>query len=71
MDLQRLSQMIANAIRKQKKSRKQICRGTVSGGLVYINGRGYVYSVAVDINVVDDMSVWCELSGTRAVIVGV
>lgn len=71
MDFQRLSKIIANAIHKQKKSGKQIRRGTVSGGLVYINGRGYVYSVAVDINVVDDMSVWCELSGTRAVIVGV
>lgn len=70
MDFQRLSKIIANGIHKQKKSGKQIRRGTVSGGLVYINGRGYVYSAAVDINIVDGMSVWCEMSGTRAVIVG-
>lgn len=70
MDFQRLSKIIANGIHKPKKSGKQIRRGTVSGGLVYINGRGYVYSAAVDINVVDGMSVWCEMSGTRAVIVG-
>lgn len=61
---------IAEALHSRKKNKNQIRRGTVSGGLVYINGRGYVYSVAVDINVVDGMSVWCEMSGTRAVIVG-
>lgn len=61
---------ISEALRGRKKNKNQIRRGTVSGGLVYINGRGYVYSAAVDINIVDGMSVWCELSGTRAVIVG-
>jgi hypothetical protein len=61
---------IAEALRGRKKNKNQIRRGTVAGGLVYINGRGYVYSAAVDINIVDGMSVWCEMSGTRAVIVG-
>lgn len=69
-ELQKLSQTVADAIQKKKKSEKKIRRGIVSGGLVYINGHGYVYSVAVDINIVDGMSVWCEMSGTRAVIVG-
>jgi hypothetical protein len=54
----------------KNKKQQTIRRGTVSGGLVYIDGRGYVYTVAVDINVTDGMPVWCEIAGTQAVIVG-
>lgn len=57
---------------KTDKARAQkedtgILRARVSGDYAYVNGRGYRYTLAVDIN---GQYVWCELCGNQAVIVG-
>lgn len=59
---------------ERKTATKQdstIKRGVVHGTCVSIGSASYPYTVAVDINIVDGMYVWCEIYGnSTAVIVG-
>ena len=53
------------------KRESTIKQGVVHGQHVTIGSKNYSYTAAVDINIVDGMYVWCEItSGGIAVIVG-
>lgn len=53
------------------KSDGNIKRGKIlSDTTVVIDGKGYSYTMAVDINVVSGQYVWCELCNGQAIIVG-
>lgn len=63
-----VNQIIAKARQKQDSNIKQ--GRVLSSSAVEIDGKSYNYTMAVDINPVNGQYVWCEMCGTRAVIVG-
>lgn len=52
------------------KENNQLYRGLIKGEMVFINGRGYPYKLAVDINVIDGMYIYCNLYQSIAIIIG-
>ena len=67
--LQKNFQSKTDKARAQKED-TGILRARVSGDYAYVNGRGYRYTLAVDINIHNGQYVWCELCGNQAVSVG-
>ena len=69
MGVNSLCSAIANAV-KHDNDQDTIKQGKVSGSIVQVAGRSYVYTVAVDIPIDDGDWVYVAIVNNRAVVVG-
>lgn len=66
-----LEETVKKIVRQSKDSQdNRIKQGRIAGDVVIIGARSYPYTLAVDINIKDNMYVWAELYNGTAVIVG-
>lgn len=66
-----LEETVKKIVHQSKDSQdNRIRQGRISGDTVIIGSRAYPYTLAVDINIKDNMYVWAELYNGTAVIVG-
>lgn len=68
-----LEELFREMNQKKANSAKggHIERGLIRGNFVVIGSKSYPYTSAVDINILEGMYVWCELTSNHlAVIVG-
>lgn len=66
-----LEETIKKIVRQSNGSQdKRIRQGRISGDTVIIGARSYPFTLAVDINIKENMYVWAEIYNGTAVIVG-
>lgn len=66
-----LEETVKKIVRQSKDSQgNRIRQGRISGDTVIIGARSYPYTLAVDINIKENMYVWAEIYNGTAVIVG-
>lgn len=57
-------------IKSKGKNESSLVQGVIRGSYVCIGSKSYPFTTAVDVNIIDGMYVWCEISNGLAVILG-